>query len=80
MKSPKATVDRETSNVAWSVMNNLIAGILLYGGLGFLIGWFFEKPSIGLALGSVFGLAASTVLVFYRLKQLDSGSKPKQEA
>jgi F0F1-type ATP synthase assembly protein I len=81
MKSPKATSpDRETPNVAWSVMNNLIAGILLYGGLGYLIGMYFDNASVGLAIGSVFGLAAGTVLVIYRLRQLDGGSKPQQEA
>ena len=38
MNPSQAAVDRETPNVAWTVMNNLIAGILIYGGLGFLIG------------------------------------------
>jgi ATP synthase protein I len=81
MKSPKAlSPDRETPNVAWSVMNNLIAGILLYGGLGYLIGMYFDNASVGLAIGAVFGLAAGTVLVIYRLRQLDGGSKPQQEA
>jgi F0F1-type ATP synthase assembly protein I len=62
------------------VLNNLIAGILIYGGMGYLIGLYFDRASVGLAIGAVFGLAASTVLVFYRLRQLDSGSKPQQEA
>ncbi len=81
MKSPRTTApDRETPNVAWTVLNNLIAGILLYGGLGYLIGLYFDNASVGLAIGAVFGLVASTVLVFYRLRQLDSGTKPQQEA
>lgn len=81
MKSPKSiSPDRETPNVAWSVVNNLIAGILLYGGLGYLIGMYFDKASVGLAIGAVFGLAAGTVLVIYRLRRLDGGSNPQQEA
>ncbi len=81
MKSPNAiSPDRETPNVAWSVVNNLIAGMLLYGGFGYLIGLYFDKASVGLAIGAVFGLAAGTVLVIYRLRQLDGGSKPQQEA
>lgn len=80
MKAPKADVDRQTPNVAWTVLNNLIAGILVYGGLGYLIGLFLGDPQVGLAIGAVFGLAASTVLVFYRLRHLDGGSQPQQEA
>lgn len=79
MKSSPTTVDRDAPNVAWSVMNNLIAGILVYGGIGYLIGWALDKPSAGLAIGAVFGLAASTYLIFFRLHQLDSGSQPQQE-
>jgi F0F1-type ATP synthase assembly protein I len=75
-----ADVDRQTPNVAWTVLNNLIAGILVYGGLGYLIGLFAGDPQVGLAIGAVFGLAASTVLVFYRLRQLDGGSRPQREA
>lgn len=55
-------------------------GILVYGGLGYLIGLYFGKSQVGLAIGAVFGLAASTVLVFYRLRHLDSGSQPQREA
>jgi F0F1-type ATP synthase assembly protein I len=80
MKSQRATVDREDANVAWTVMNNLIAGIVIYGGLGYLIGMFFDKASVGLAIGTLSGLTASTFLIFYRLRQLDGGSKPQQEA
>lgn len=79
MKAPTDD-DRQTPNVAWTVLNNLIAGILVYGGLGYLIGLYFGNAPVGLAIGAVFGLAASTILVFYRLRQLDSGSQPQREA
>lgn len=80
MNSPAGATDRETPNVAWSVMNNLIAGLLVYGGLGYLIGMFLGKASLGLAVGAVFGLVAGTVLVMYRLRQLDDSPRPQQEA
>lgn len=80
MNTPTKADDRETSSVAWTVMNNLIAGILVYGGLGYLIGMFLGNAPVGLAIGTIFGLAASTVLVMYRLRHLDSGSRPQQEA
>jgi ATP synthase protein I len=78
MKPSPTTVDRETPNAAWTVLNNLIAGILIYGGLGYLIGMFFDNPSVGLAIGAVFGLVASTYLIFFRLRQLDGGRPSSQ--
>ncbi|MEZ5119492.1 MAG: hypothetical protein R2686_06245 [Candidatus Nanopelagicales bacterium] len=39
-QSAKEPVDAQTPNAAWTVMNNLIAGILLYGRVGFLISYF----------------------------------------
>ncbi len=78
MKVPKT--DREAPNVAWSVLNNLIAGILVYGGLGYLIGLWLGNASVGLAIGTVFGLLASTVLIIFRLRQLDGGPHTQREA
>lgn len=80
MKPPVPDADRETPNVAWTVMNNLIAGILIYGGLGFLIGLYFDNTSAGLAVGVVFGLVASTYLIFFRLRHLDGGPSSQREA
>jgi F0F1-type ATP synthase assembly protein I len=80
MKSAKAPVDSQTPNVAWTVMNNLIAGLLLYGGLGFLIGYLWGNASVGLAIGAVFGLVASTYLIFFRLRNLDGGPNTQREA
>ncbi|MCB0922349.1 MAG: AtpZ/AtpI family protein [Actinobacteria bacterium] len=79
MKPPKTT-DRETPNVAWTVMNNLIAGILVYGGLGYLIGLWLGNAPVGLAIGTVFGLVASTFLISFRLRHLDGGPNTQREA
>ncbi len=80
MKPSPTPVDRDAPNVAWTVLNNLIAGVLIYGGLGFLIGMYFDNQSVGLAIGAVFGLVASTYLIFYRLRQLDGGPSTQREA
>ena len=61
-------------------MNNLIAGILIYGGLGYLLGLWLDHPSVGLAAGAVFGLVASTYLIFFRLRHLDGGPNTQREA
>ncbi len=80
MKSAKEPVDAQTPNAAWTVMNNLIAGILLYGGVGFLIGYFLGNTSVGLAVGAIFGIVASTYLIFFRLRALDGGHNTQREA
>lgn len=61
-------------------MNHLVAGILVYGGLGYLVGMLVDNPSAGLAIGTVFGLVASTFLVVFRLRQLDGGPDTQREA
>ncbi|MEZ5186403.1 MAG: hypothetical protein R2720_11710 [Candidatus Nanopelagicales bacterium] len=80
MKSPQTPVDRETPNLAWSVMNNLIAGILVYGVLGYVIGLLIGQASAGLAVGAVFGIVASTYLIFFRLRHSDGGPNSQREA
>ena len=80
MKSAKEPVDAQTPNAAWTVMNNLIAGILLYGGVGVLIGYFLGNTSVGLAVGAIFGIVASTYLIFFRLRALDGGHNTQREA
>ncbi len=48
-------------------MGNLIAGMVCYGGLGWLLGRWFGNQPVLTAIGFVFGLAAGTYLVFIRL-------------
>lgn len=59
--------DSNTNDAAWMVMGNLIAGMVFYGGLGWLLGRWFGNQSVLTAVGFVFGLAAGTYLVFVRL-------------
>lgn len=48
-------------------MGNLIAGMAIYGGLGWLLGhWFGHQPAF-MAVGLVFGLAAGLYLIYVRL-------------
>lgn len=67
--------DRNSNDAAWMVMGNLIAGMVCYGGLGWLLGHWFGNQSILTAVGFVFGLAAGTYLVFVRLG-LTGGAQP----
>ena len=64
--------DNAGHNAAWMIVGNLIAGIVIYGGLGWLISLWVGHRSILIAAGVLFGLATSTYLVHVRLKALDS--------
>ena len=55
--------DRE--NAGWTIFSYLIAGMLVYGGLGWLIGHWTRHPII-FPLGMLTGLALSTAVILYR--------------
>ncbi|HUZ37836.1 MAG TPA: hypothetical protein VMV17_16060 [Streptosporangiaceae bacterium] len=52
-------------NPGWTIFSYLIAGMLVYGGLGWLIGHWTGYPII-FPLGMVAGLALSVVVIIYR--------------
>jgi hypothetical protein len=50
----------------WAIISYLIAGMLCYGGLGWLISRWTGMPAILLPIGMVTGLAISLVMVVLR--------------
>jgi F0F1-type ATP synthase assembly protein I len=52
-------------NIGWTIFGYLISGMLVYGGLGWLIGHWTGHPLI-FPLGMLAGLAFSVWLVIYR--------------
>lgn len=69
-----ATVDTRSENseptpldTAWSITGRLIAGIVVYGGLGWLLSLWLGHRGIFVGVGAVVGLVAATVLVYVRL-------------
>lgn len=54
---------RGEESAAWSVMGRLIAGPLLYGGLGYLLDRWIGTYPLFLAVGVVTGFAAAIYLV-----------------
>ena len=52
-------------NLGWTIFGYLISGMLVYGGLGWLIGHWTGHPLI-FPLGMLAGLAFSVWLVIYR--------------
>lgn len=52
-------------NAGWTIFSYLIAGMIFYGGLGWLIGHWTGHPII-FPLGMLLGLALSVGLVIHR--------------
>lgn len=59
--------DRTTVDTAWNTMSRLIAGMVLYGGIGWLLGLWLGNPRAFAAIGLVVGMALSLYLVHVRL-------------
>lgn len=52
-------------NAGWSIFSYLIAGMAVYGGIGWLIGRWTGHPLI-FPIGMLIGLALGVVLIYYR--------------
>lgn len=58
--------DREVADVAWSVVSYLLSGILLCGGLGWLVDRWLDLTLFA-PLGVLLGVGLSLYLVFARI-------------
>ena len=59
-------------NAAWTISSRLIAGIVLYAGLGWLISqWWGNRPAF-IAIGAFIGLGLSYYLIFTGLAREDA--------
>ena len=59
---------RVSDDAAWSAVSLLTAGILLYGGVGWLVGHFLGNQSLFIALGVLFGVVLAMFMLFRRLE------------
>jgi uncharacterized membrane protein YfcA len=57
-----------SDDAAWSAVSLLTAGILLYGGVGWLVGRFLGNQSLFIALGVLFGVVLAMFMLFRRLE------------
>jgi ATP synthase protein I len=53
-------------NAGWLIISYLVAGMFVYGGLGWLIGHLIGAVSVATLIGVVIGLALAITLVIYR--------------
>jgi len=51
---------------AWSITGTLLAGILVWGGIGFLLDRWLDLRWLFLPIGMVIGVGASIYLVYVR--------------
>jgi ATP synthase protein I len=64
-----------SDDAAWSVVSHIAAGILLYGGLGWLLGtWWGHRP-LFVAGGVLVGVSLALFMLFRKLESL--GREPE---
>ena len=59
------------SDAAWIISSRLIAGMLLYAGLGWLLSLWLGHADVLIAVGALLGLGLSFFLVFRQLPMFD---------
>lgn len=58
---------KTTSDDPWAVVGRLISGILIYGGLGWLIGSWLNKVELFVAAGSILGIGLALYMTYKQL-------------
>ena len=70
--------DPKPADEAWMIIGRILAGMVLYGGIGYLLGLWLGHTKLFLAGGIVIGLIASLCLVYLRINQSDAqATRPK---
>ena len=64
--SPNHLSGMSGMSAGWSVVGTLLAGVLLYGGVGFLLDKWMGTPKVFLPIGMLFGAGLSTYLVYIK--------------
>ena len=77
MSSPKQPEKSEKRVDPWSITGYLISGMVLYGGLGWLVDRWVGTGNVFAPIGVIFGLAAGLFLTFRQLSVLE---KQEREA
>jgi len=58
---------KSTSDDPWAIFGRLVSGILIYGGLGWLIGSWFNKVEMFVAAGVILGISLTLYMTFKQL-------------
>jgi ATP synthase protein I len=65
-----------TGNEAWAIVSRLLAGMLLYGAMGWALGSWLGNTTAGLAIGVMLGVLLGLYLSLLRIRQLGEASTP----
>ena len=60
---------KSTSDDPWAIFGRLVSGILIYGGLGWLIGSWLNKVEMFVAAGVILGISLA---LYMTIKQLSN--------
>ncbi len=72
--------ERTPNAEAWMIIGRITAGMVVYGGLGWLLSLWLGHQSFFIAVGVLIGMAASLYLVYVRLAATDAtATRPKIE-
>lgn len=63
----KFQIRKTTSDDPWAIMGRLISGILIYGGLGWLIGTWLNKVEVFVAAGAILGVSLALYMTYKQL-------------
>ena len=58
---------KSTSDDPWAIFGRLVSGILIYGGLGWLIGSWLNKVEMFVAAGVILGISLALYMTFKQL-------------
>lgn len=63
----KFQIRRTTSDDPWAILGRLISGIVIYGGLGWLIGTWLNNVEVFVAAGAVLGVSLALYMTYKQL-------------
>lgn len=58
-----------TANLAWSIVSYLLSGLLVWGGIGWLVDLWLGKDGVFLPIGLLLGMAGAMYLVVVRINR-----------
>jgi fatty acid desaturase len=63
---------RQMDSTLWSIVGHMAASLLVYGGLGYLLGWWLGHPIL-LLFGLLFGMVTSLVYTIWQANRAGRG-------